>query len=94
MQGAKQAKVTDIGGECCLDLPLGNFQLPSPQLAPICGVVKIPSAETEPSQDAVFEFLSLSDLNWTSKYEEQDKFYSLLEFGQCKWSWPWLDLNE
>ena len=59
MQGAKQAKVTDIGGECCLDLPLGNFQLPSPQLAPICGVVKIPSAETEPSQDAVFEFLSL-----------------------------------
>ena len=76
MQGAKQAKVTDIGGECCLDLPLGNFQLPSPQLAPICGVVKIPSAETEPSQDAVFEFLSLSDLNWTSKYEEQDKFLS------------------
>ena len=43
----------------CLDLPLGNFQLPSPLLAPICGVVKIPSAETEPSQDAVFEFLSL-----------------------------------
>ena len=74
MQGAKQAKVTDIGGECCLDLPLGNFQLPSPQLAPICGVVKIPSAETEPTQDAVFEFLSLSELNWTSKYEEQDKF--------------------
>ena len=74
MQGAKQAKVTDIGGECCLDLPLGNFQLPSPQLAPICGVVKIPSAETEPSQDAVFEFLSLSELNWTSKYEDHDKF--------------------